>query len=726
MRSNFSRILLLFLAGGGACSVFALDQNAVTTPFPLSDQVPDLEYAYKPKLVNLSNGVMIAVYGDAVEDMVTHYVYDLQADIERPARDVFIRTCDSTSADCSIPANWTSPFNISNTATLTSIDSDWNGDTNRTPYYGDSDKPTVFASGSHVVVTWVDNYCPGGAQRTVTYLDRNSREIPMRCVYAAHSTGNVGNPATWVVDRLTDGSRDAKQDVSRGISSGVWAITWQEDPLGLQPGEADGPGEGASGAKVSKGTDIWYSYTSNVSTTGWSTPVRITDNQTGFGLQGPTNPVKDAAGNPVSPTMIETGNSGSSRANLAIVGGSSPPKTIVAYEETKGSSGLDAGKFLRYHTFNYNAPPTDLVCDPMNYENCRTGCIVSNPAENARRARFVTQTNAGTSGLRWAFFWREGQGTQGGPADVVLRLGYTNFTASNLSPAVDYPACYTSVYSTAINLTNSPALNMSSNTPTASAANLTDTTETNNLENARAHRAVLRGDFLNVAYIYTPDWDVAENTDLENYNFYLRHYDASTNVWRAPVNLSNISDTTINVKEPRLIGPPGNGPGCADPQAPTDPRDCQNKNVVLAAWGTETNVYANTVSPENLDIFVTRTTDQAATFEPVAVLAGGDNIQGESQLRITPDGTEIYAVWSEQDSMGAINSMYAQLTGQDIPPPAKPRLQAGGCSFNPDSKFDPLLPVLLLVSIIYLAGRFSLVRWPRVKPGEEKSVNVED
>ncbi|MGD8925502.1 MAG: choice-of-anchor O protein [Thioalkalispiraceae bacterium] len=720
MWSNFLRVVIFCLVSGNAFSVFALDQNAITTPFALSNQVPDLERAYKSKLVTLGNGVLIVVYGDAIEDNILHYVYDLKNDNERPARDVFIRTCDSANDDCSIAANWTSPLNISNTAVLTSINSDWNGDSNRTPYYGDSDNPHAFASGSHVVVTWVDNYCPGGAQRTVTYFDRNNREIPMRCVYAAHSTGNVGNPATWVVERLTDGSRDAKQDVSRGLGSGVWAITWQEDPLGLQPGEAEGPGEGASGAKVSRGTDIWYSYTSNVSTTAWSMPVRITDNQTGFGLKGTSNPVKDAAGNPVSPTLIETGDSGSSRANLAIVGGSSPPKTIVAYEETKGSSGLDQGKFLRYHTFNYNAPPTDLICNPMNYENCRTGCIVSNPAENARRARFVPQTNAGTSGLRWAFFWREGQDMQGGPADIVLRLGYNNFTASNLSPAVDYPACYTSVYNDAINLTNTPALNISSNTQTASAANLTDTTDTNNLENARAHRAVLRGDFLNVGYIYTPDWDVAENTNLENYNFYLRHYDATTNVWRAPVNLSNIWDSTINVKEPRLVGPPGNRAGCVDPQAPTDPRDCQNKNVVVAAWGTETNVSANTVSAENLDIFVTRTTDQAASFEPVVVLAGGDNIQGESQIRITPAGTDIYAVWTEQDTMGAINSMYAQITEQEIPPPAMSNLGSGGCSYNPKGKFDPMLPVLLLVSIIYLAGRFSLASRPCVKQGRRK------
>ncbi|MEJ2451094.1 MAG: choice-of-anchor O protein [Gammaproteobacteria bacterium] len=697
----------------------ALQQSAVTQPIVLSDQTPDLNLAYKPKLVSLSNGVIIAIYNDAIEDNPSHYVYDLKTDTLRPARDVFVRSCDTVKQDCSLPASWSAPLNISNMAGLFSIDADWNGDGVRIPYYGDADNAHAFASGSNVVVTWVDSYCPGGAQRTVTYPLTNQtpsyREVAMKCVYAAHASAkNVAVSTGWTIDQLTDGSRDAKQDVSRGLKSGAWAIIWQEDPLGLQPGEGEGPGEGGSGAKVSPGTDIWYTFTSNVTSAGgaigvWQKPVRITDNQTGFGLPKSYtyNPVKDSAGIPVDPALLDSGSTGASRANLAVVGGSSPPKAIVAYEETKGASIMGSGKFVRYQTFNYNSPPTDTTCDPTNYENCRTGCIISNPALNARRVRFVTQTTAGASGLRWAIFWREGQDNQGGPADIALRLGYTNFTASNLKPAVDYPNCYASDYTNAINLNSTPALNISSNTPTATMANLADTTETNSQENARAHRAVLRGDNLNVAYIYTPDWLVAENTDLENYNLYLRHF--YFGLWQNPVNLSNITNTSINVKEPRLLGPPGNGPGCSDPTAPTDPRDCQNANVLVAAWGTETNVSANTVPPENLDIYLTRTTNQAQSFEPVIKLAEGPNIQGESQLRITPDGTNIYAVWTEQDSTtGAVNGMYAQLLDQPIPPLpvySSQHIGSGGCTYNPRARFDPVLPLLLLTSIIALLLR---------------------
>ncbi len=699
--------------------VFPLEQGDITSPIALSTQVPDFDQAYKPKLVRTANGLLVVVYGDVVEYVPANFVYDQKNDLDRPARDVFVRSCDAMLSDCSLSSNWSAPINISATALLSSTNSDSNGDGSRTPYYGDSDNPHVFASGSHVVVSWGDKYCPGGTQRTVTYLEMDSREIPMSCLYVAHGTGNISDIGNWTVDRLSDGSRDVKNDVSRGLKSGAWAIVWQEDPLGLQPGEAEGPGEGSSGAKVSHGTDIWYSYSSNVSNaTGdigvWVAPVRITDNQTGYGIQGSFNPIKDVNGNSVTPSLIEKGSSGASRANLGIVGGSSPPKAIVAYEETKASSGLDEGKFLRYHTFNYNNPPTDLVCNPLDYDNCRVGCIVSTPSENARRARFVTQTYAGAvSGIRWAILWRQGTYTQGGPADVMLRLGFTDFNGANLQPALDYPACFAADYASAINLTNIQALNISSNTPVATSSNLANTTSSNSYENSRAHRAVLRDDYLNVGYIYTPDWAVAEATDLGNYNFYVRHYDAAMAVWDSPVNLSQISDTSINVKEPRLIGPPGNGPDCVDPQAPVDERDCQNNNVLIAAWGTETNVYAHLGGAENLDLFITRSTDQTYTFEPVIELASGPDSQGESQLRITPDGTEIYVVWTQTTAGVFTDAVYAQLTNQTIPP-AQPRPPPTGdvgdhgffgCSYNPKAEFDPLLPLLIFGSVLYLIRR---------------------
>lgn len=662
MKKKFVTYLVFSLA---LCTsvVWGIEQLSLSRPIELSTQVPDLNDAYKSKIVRTSAGILVVAYGDILENDPSHYVFDSKQSSERPARDVFITVCDSANSDCTVKANWSSSINLSNTASKSSMQTDWNGDGNRTAYYGDSDNPHIFASGNHVVVTWADKYCDsGGVQRSVTYPESDNREIAMSCLYAAHATSNFSVISDWAVDRLSDGSRDVKQDATKGLSSGAWAITWQEDPLGLQPGEGGGPGEGSSGAQTSAGTDIWYTYTANVSEAVsdigvWTTPVRVTDNQTGFGLPDTFNPIKDTDGNPVEPMDIETGITGASRANMSVIGGSSPPNAIIAYEETKGSAGVGQGKFIRYHLFPYNNPPTA--------DSDKAGCIVSDPFEGARRARFVAQTKpADKSGIRFALFWRQGLYNQGGPADIMLRVGYksadagsTGLNPADLEPPVD-TNCYALDYASAINLENAAPLNMSSNTLTATDANLSDSSEANSLENARAHRAVLRANDLYVGYIYTEDGEVAEATDLANYNFFVRRFDASNGDWGSPVNLSNITYTGINVLEPRLIGMPGNGPGCTDPTNITNPENCQNKSVVIAAWGTETNVYENTVASENLDIFITRTVDKFTNWEPVVSLATGPDSQGEAQIRTTPDGNRIFSVWNETGN-GMTDSMFS-------------------------------------------------------------------
>jgi hypothetical protein len=663
--------------------VWSIEKIAISLsePIELSTQMPDLNAAYKGKIVRTSAGILLVVYGDFVENNPSHYVFDPRQSIERSARDVFITVCNSVSSDCSEKDSWSTAINLSNTALTSSIQTDWNGDGSRTDYHGDSDNPHIFASGNHVVVTWADKFCPGGQQRSVTYEESNDREIAMSCMYAAHATGDF---STWTVDRLSDGSRDVKQDVTKGLSSGAWVITWQEDPLGLQPGEAEGPGDGSSGAKTSNGTDIWYTYSTNVSSATadigvWKTPVRVTNNQTGFGLPpDSSNPIKDAAGVAVDPGQIETGDAGASRANLLLVGGSSPPTAVIAYEESKASAGLDQGKFVRYHNFPFNKPPaTDTE---------KAGCIVSNPFESARRARIVAQTKPGSgSGIRFALFWRQGIYNQGGPADIMLRLGYkstdagsTGLRPEDLSPPVD-PDCYALDYAAAVNLGNIATLNISSNTPEATAANLSDSSNLNSLENARAHRAVLRGDYLYMGYIYTKDGQLAQTTDEVNYNFFIRGFDASNDLWGSPFNLSRFDDTGINVLEPRLVGMPGNGPGCTDPDNITKPENCQNQSVVIAAWGSETNVNEGEDSSK-LDIFITRTPDNAGTWEPVKSVVDTNKL-GEMQIRTTPDGSRIFMVWQEIGS-GMTETMFSV----GIPGTASPINDTSGSSCS--SRFN--------------------------------------
>lgn len=689
-RTIVSTIAALMLS----TAAYALTQLESSPAFELSDQTPDFNLAFKPKLVRLSNGWLVSVYGDAVEEDMTHLVYDPKGDVLRQARDIFARRCDSVNTDCSDPANWSPPVNISNTALLSSISTDWDGDldasNDRKPYYGDSDKPNIFSAGGRVAVSWVDKYCPDGdlstpaieptVQRTVTYLEREFVEVPFSCTYVVASAN--GGAAWGTPVQMSTGLRDAKQDVHRGLGSGHWALIWQEDPSGLKLGEGEGPGHGASGAKVSHGTDVWYSYADPAWVDAdeldgfgfWRPPVRLTDNYTGQPASGNTDTVREADGTIVDEQDIEGGIAGASRANLALVDDSARSGAriaVVAYEETKGAQELDYGKFIRFHSFVWNDIASE---DPA-------GCVISDPTENSRRVRFVPQKGVGpNSALRLGVFWKQGLYAQGGPSDIMLRFGFadladtaiTGLETSQMIPAVDM-SCVTSDYATVMTLVNEPAVNLSSETPTATPLNLGDTTSANDYEDARAHRAVLRGDDFYIGWSYTPDWAVARFTDLENYNFWLRHYDGVLDTWTDPVNLSNIEDVGINVKEPRIVGMPGNGPKCADPAAPVDPEDCQSKSTLVIAWGTETNVYEHIGGSVDLEIYYTRTTDKAQTFEPVVVVPDrGGNSRFESQLRPTPAGNFIYSVWGEKDVQTlANNAMFSMgIVAANEPPVA--------------------------------------------------------
>ena len=134
-----------------------------------------------------------------------------------------------------------------------------------------------------------------------------------------------------------------------------------------------------------------------------------------------------------------------------------------------------------------------------------------------------------------------------------------DFDSANLLPTVD-DGCETSVYEEAIGLDNAHPLNVSSNTPIATAANRADATGENSVENARAHRALLRGDDLYVGYTYTEDDALAQSTrPRANYNFWMRHFDAVAGTWASPKNLSRIRNLNVDAKEPRLMGTPGKG-----------------------------------------------------------------------------------------------------------------------------------------------------------------------
>jgi hypothetical protein len=147
--------------------------------------------------------------------------------------------------------------------------------------YCDQGNPSYLLAGSGLVdpltgQPYVDIFKVGGQQGYVDYSDPDPKEyyptvgkIPYACVWTArgtiesttNSTGATVSTVLWrQPERLTSGVRDAHRiEVSCALNAGC-AVSWQEDPAGLRPGDGEGPGEGWSGAVAHKGTDVWYSF----------------------------------------------------------------------------------------------------------------------------------------------------------------------------------------------------------------------------------------------------------------------------------------------------------------------------------------------------------------------------------------------------------------------------------------------------------------------------------
>lgn len=538
----------------------------------------------------------------------------------RPARDLFVtRSTDDG-------ATWSGPVDVSGTAASSSILADHDGDpaTPAVPFHGESERPSLASNGRLAILAWVDHYCPGSEQRTVVHPDLGGVEVAYGCVYVTRTRdGGV----TWEApERLTTGLRDPKQIVARLTGAGV-AIAWQEDPQGLQPGEAEGPGEGASGALVSKGTDIWYTALPTAAFdagAAFPAPVRISDNFTRMGTG--------------TEEGYESGESGASRAALALIGS----RAVVAYEETKGTGVPGAGKLVRLHAFSaFDASAPDPTGG--------AGWIVSNPVENGRRARVVPQPGQlmGASRVRMMLLWREGEFDQGGPADIMGRLGVVDSgdpSSTGLRPEDLVPAVAPGSTDPAVAESNPPGWNLSSD------AGLDAPTSLSPYEDARGHRAVVRGDFIAFGYLYTPDWAVARYTDMENYDYLLRVSRDAGATWEPAFDVSALPDASVHAIEPRLVGTPFT----------SDPSEVNDPSVLYVAWGTQVNEYDHLSQGSiDLDLYVSWSTDRGRTFSPVHVLAGGDAAQYEVQLRTTPSGDVFHAVWQEAALSGGTDTLFA-------------------------------------------------------------------
>lgn len=474
-------------------------------------------------------------------------------------------------------------------------------------FVADNDQPSVFAPPTTrapmVVIAWNSAYCPQDpvAAQAGTYssivqgagdFDGDGvADRPYHCEWVATST----DPALvrWDVQQLTNGERDAANEVLSGNATGsAFAMAWQEDPAGLQPGEAEGPGDGGSGANVSGGTNIWYSRAASPSGAALrANVVQLSDD--------------DVRG---------TGQPGASRPNLQLSGSTA----VVAYEETACAGG-SGGKCIVYHAFPFAQPDRDAP-----------GTIISDVTHSARRVRFVLQgaAAAGDSALRAVVLWRDSAvASPGAPADIVLRRGLVDPQARPGS-------------------TGLLASDILADTP----QQMTRVAAVGG--NANAHRAIVRGGFVALAYDLTPDMAAANpqatTTPTALYNLYFARSlaDGAAGSWSDATNLSGIQTPSLTVVEPRMVPTPGT---IIDPltQLP-DPGDAQDSGVFYISYATQGNDAAASAG----QVFVSRSTDQGATFEPFVPVADGQQGQSEAQIRPSPDGATAMVMWMGQQTPG--------------------------------------------------------------------------
>ncbi|HKJ20116.1 MAG TPA: sialidase family protein, partial [Woeseiaceae bacterium] len=344
---------------------------------------PESRSADKARIIRLTNGTLVAAWHEGIGAPDRAWTF---AGVAHAPRDIFVRV----SADDGV--TWSDAVNVSGTSELTdaTVFYDPAGDgAARVNFYGDSSKPTLVAAGNQLLFTWNDSYCGPGQHGPARFAGPlGDIEVPYRCLYAARVTVAAGGVNIVAVDRITDASRDVANQVARATGAG-FALAWQEDPRGLQLGEARGDGDGGSGARVSPGTEIWYA---------WMPRSRFADPAGTWG--GPT-----AITNNYDFTGGAAIGGGASRPNMALAG--SPPTAILVYEEAKDVGPADLGKYVRFHAFPFNQP---AAAEP--------GVIVSDPSENSRRARIVAMSKPGSeTGARMLVMWRQGQGIQGAPAD---------------------------------------------------------------------------------------------------------------------------------------------------------------------------------------------------------------------------------------------------------------------------------------------------------------------
>lgn len=622
-------------------------------------------------------------------------------------------------------------------------------------YPGLVSKPALTLKGNKVLVSWTSSYCDSGfpayeqmadtddyavsaPQRSVDYALQGYPEVgevPYKCVWATRGLVDKSDGAiTWYQpERLTSGARYAMQMASNSAPNAGFVIAWAEDPEGLNPGNARGPGEGWTGANPHPGTDVWYSYLP-MGSFEQAAVDPAADPEDPEGITARPRPAKKfSVPVPVSDNaQLDPGGP------PAVVGATRPAvnlspygyvnaegKTVnsawvaYGYEETKAAAtgevgttvdAVESGKQVFHHAFSLASP--DVFT---------SGDVVSDPAQSGRRVRYITQPMAqmGESRTPGLILYRLGPDGQAGAADFIVHrfvVPATDGNADNPFRLGNLTAPSNVSATTALTSVADPATGVGRVvTWDQTEANLDAATWASPQESARGHRGMIKGDFLAIGYLWTPNWDLyLQGLDIENY-YVRRSFDGGQTYTSAPAaapyngngvtscryfndpdtgvlltpacrpvgpgqfepaqNLTRLDGFDETAIEPRLFGLPGSIPASegsgALPGEPY-PEDVQDVSVVWQAWGTGSPQEVDggddggDVSAADADIpipgddpgkgprdlYYTFSQDYGDTYVRNDTIASGPSAQAEVQLRFAPGGSKMYAAWNDLGTGG--------------------------------------------------------------------------